>query len=394
MIEFKLYNTAKDLPKETWNSLTSHDVFLQQHYLEAFEKVSPTTISMYYLGVFNDNRLAGVAIIQRVQLYLKDMFRNGGATCFKEYVKKVLSRILKGNILVVGNLTHTGQHGIYYDKSAISQTDFINTIFRAVNDLQSIIKIQTQKRVRMILFKDYFEKDMIHLETGLFESERFYKLKVQPNMIMHTRNTWLNEQDYVADKTTKYRTRYKRARKRKKDVLTKELTVEDLKKYSETIYSLYKNVSNNASFNTFILPENHFLSLKENLLEDFRVFGYFLEDHLIGFYSLILNKDILETYFLGYDSEHQYTNQLYLNMLYDMASFAIDNKFKTIVYARTAMEIKSSVGASPKQMFIYLKLTNLIANTLLKQGFNLMNPKQEWKERNPFKKEKPLKVKS
>ena len=102
--------------------------------------------------------------------------------------------------------------------------------------------------------------------------------------------------------------------------------------------------------------------------------------------TISVNNKSLETYFLGYDSEHQHSNQLYLNMLYDMAVYAINNGFESVVYARTAMEIKSSVGAQPEPMFIYLKYTNSFVNALLKQIFNLMNPTQKWEERRPFKK--------
>ena len=147
---------------------------------------------------------------------------------------------------------------------------------------------------------------------------------------------------------------------------------------------MYLNVSNNAKFNTFLLPENHFFSLKNHLKDSFKIFGYYLDGELVGFYTLILNNDVLETYFLGYYSEHQYNNQLYLNMLYDMAKFAIDNHFKTVVYARTAMEIKSSVGAKPISMQVYIKHTNWVVNAILKQIFSLMNPKQNWEERHPF----------
>lgn len=115
------------------------------------------------------------------------------------------------------------------------------------------------------------------------------------------------------------------------------------------------------------------------------MFGYYLDNRIIGFYTLILNYGALETYFLGYDRKHQYANQLYLNMLYDMAGFAIQNKFETVVYARTAMEIKSSVGALPEGMVMYMKHTNRWANAILRIIFNFMNPSQKWKERHPFK---------
>ena len=386
MIVFKIYTSAVDLPKNEWNGLTSHDIFLQTHYLEAFEKACPNTICVYYVGVFNKKELVGVAVIQRVQLYLKDMFRHEGATRFKEALQNTLSKFLKGNILVVGNLTHTGQHGLFVDQTKISQTQFIKKIYEACEELTKWIRIERKRKIRLILFKDYFKNDSIHLEQSFFELKKFYKMQVQPNMIMKPRKSWLNTQDYVADMTTKYRSRFNRARQKRRMVITKELNIEDIKNHSIDLYKLYKNVSKNASFNTFILPKQHFLILKEHLLDNFKVFGYYLNNELIGFYTVILNNKSLETYFLGYDSEHQHANQLYLNMLYDMAAYAINNRFESVVYARTAMEIKSSVGAQAETMFIYLKYTNSFVNALLKQIFNLMNPAQKWEERRPFKK--------
>ena len=107
---------------------------------------------------------------------------------------------------------------------------------------------------------------------------------------------------------------------------------------------------------------------------------------MVGFYSLIINDNELETYFLGYNQSVQHQHQMYLNMLYDMACFGIENNFKKVVFARTAMEIKSSIGAKPYTMHIYLKHTNnFVANTMLKLIVKYMNPIREWQERHPFK---------
>ena len=391
-IEFKSYKSVKNLPKESWDGLVNSDVFLQTRYLEAASKALPDTISMCYIGVFKNNKLVGIAIIQRVQLYLSDMFRHDESSKLKDFVRNLLSKVLKGNILVVGNLMHTGQHGIHFNQKEISYTQFLDIIFEAVEKLKKEIKLEFNKTIRLILFKDYFEKDLIHSEKDMFNTHKFNKLLVQPNMMMSIRNAWLTEQNYVANMTTKYRTRYKRARKKSEEIVVKELNLTELIDASKTLYSLYKNVSDNAAFNTFVLPEDHFWRLKEGLKDDFKVFGYLLDGELIGFYTLILNNKDLETYFLGYDSEHQYSNQLYLNMLYDMAAYAINNRFKTVIYARTAMEIKSSVGAKPKPMFMYLKYTNRLVNAILKQIFKLMNPSQDWDERHPFKNEEPDKT--
>ncbi|WP_053990684.1 GNAT family N-acetyltransferase [Mangrovimonas sp. TPBH4] len=383
MIDFKIYSSVAELPK-SWDPLVGHDIFLQEAYLKALEKASPSNITWYYVGFFIEEELVGVVIFQRVQLYLEDIFRNPDDHCLEQRFKNMVSKVLKGNVLVVGNLMHTGQHGIYFN-DAINGGEKIEVIFKALTTLQNRIKQQSGKKIRLWLFKDFFETDPIHKQLSLFESYDISKVSAQPNMLMNVRANWQSMDDYVASLNKKYRRRYRTAKKKSNGIITKELTLEEIENFSETLYALYKNVSDNAKINTFILPKNHLYSLKKHLKEQFRVIGYFLEDTLVGFYSLILNKEILETYFLGYDSEHQYENQLYLNMLYDMAQFGIENSFKTIAYCRTAMEIKSSVGAKAIPMSMYMKHTNGLLNVLLQQIFKLMNPSRQWEERHPFR---------
>ncbi len=384
LIHFTTYNTVKEFPAE-WNGLVAHDIFLQTQYFAALESVTPNNISWFYVGVFSDEELVGVAVIQRVDLYLEDIFRNYKDSCYRQKFKHFVSKFLKGNMLVVGNLMHTGQHGIYFEPNLISQSKYLETVYEALETLKQTIKIKHRKRIRIIMFKDFFTEDLIHQESQFFQSKKFHKISVQPNMILNVQPHWANLDDYLAEINTKYRQRYKVARKKAVRILKKELTLQDIEQQSNRLYELYKTVSDNAKINTFILPKGHFCALKCELKTNFKVFGYYLDDILIGFYTLILNGNILETYFLGYDKIHQYQNQLYLNMLYDMLEFAIQNKFASIVYARTAMEIKSSIGAKPKKMYVYLKHTNPFMNASLQGIFQFMNPSQDWEQRHPFK---------
>jgi hypothetical protein len=384
LIDFKIFNSFKQLPPE-WDGFVAHDIFLQKAYFQGLEQASPKSISLNYVGVFKNEILVGMAIVQRVELYLKNMFRNESDSLFVENFKNTVSKLLKGNLLVAGNLTHTGQHGVYFNVEEISQKEFLLQVYQAILQLKNEIKIKDKKRIRMIMLKDFFYNDSIHQELDFFTNQQIHKVSVQPNMILEVKNNWKHFDNYLTDLNKKYRDRYKTARKKAKNIQKRELDLEEIKENSALLHKLYKNVSDHAKVNTFILPENHFYSFKSHLNENFKVFVYYLDKELIGFYSLILNDKALETYFLGYDSEHQYENQLYLNMLYDMVSYGIENNFSSIVYARTAMAIKSSVGAKPTKMFIYMKHTNWIMNTLLKYIFKLMNPKQNWEERHPFK---------
>jgi len=159
----------------------------------------------------------------------------------------------------------------------------------------------------------------------------------------------------------------------------------DIENHKTTINDLYNNVAKNAPFNTFFLSENHFYELKKQLGHNFLFYGYFLDEKLIGFNTLIKNGDAIDTYFLGYDDEHQRDMMVYLNMLYDMVGYSIKKGFKKIIFARTALEIKSSVGAKPYEMVGFMQHSNPLINTFIGKIFKSLEPETVWQERNPFK---------
>ncbi|WP_142784506.1 peptidogalycan biosysnthesis protein [Changchengzhania lutea] len=384
MINFKLYNSVTDLPA-AWDDLPVDDIFLKSAFLKALEDSSPANISSYFLGVFKEETLVGIGIIQRVEMYLDDVFRKTSNHYLKRFGKVLISKIVKGNALVVGNLMHTGQHGIYFNSEKVNQDEFLGIVSEALKELSVSIKDTFNKKIRIITFKDYFENDQIHTSKAFFLKRNLYKAQVQPNMVFQVKNEWTSFEDYLAALNKKYRRRYRTARKKRQAIHCKELTLEDVNTLSQRLYTLYENVSDNARVNSFKLHDRHFYYLKLQLKDNFKLFGYFLEGNLVGFYTLILNHDKLETYFLGYNQDLQQQGQLYLNMLYDMASFGIQHNFKQVIYARTAMEIKSSIGAKPEGMYIYLKHTNnVIANTVLKLIVKYANPIRAWEARHPF----------
>ncbi|WP_248724571.1 GNAT family N-acetyltransferase [Seonamhaeicola sp. ML3] len=385
MIAHKIYSATHEIPSD-WDRLPSNDVFLKTPFLKGLEASTPSNISSYYVGVFKADKLVGIAIIQRVQMYLDDVFRRNTNSFIKQTGKQLVSSFVRGNALVAGNLMHTGQHGMYYDAAEITQNEFLNSIQKAIKDITLEIKEKFNKKIRIIVFKDYFQDDAIHDCTTFFKEQNLYKIQVQPNMIFEISNTWKSQEDYISSFNKKYKRRYRTARKKSKDLVCKELDENYIEKHSKDLFRLYETVSDNAGINSFKLSENHFLSLKKSLKDEFKVFGYFLNEALIGFYTLILNNDRLETYFLGYNKALQHKYQMYLNMLFNMACFGIENHFKTVVFARTAMEIKSSIGAKPHTMDVYLTHTNnFIANTVMKCVVKYMNPIRQWEERHPFK---------
>jgi len=148
---------------------------------------------------------------------------------------------------------------------------------------------------------------------------------------------------------------------------------------------LYRNVVDGAGFNLFILPDLYFYHLQYYLGDKMNCTGYFDGDTLVGFYTSIKNHNDLDAHFLGYDKATNKTSQLYLNMLYDLVSEAIELGTDQLIMSRTAMEIKSSVGAEAKPMFLYMQATSPLLNKLLPRALSYFVPKTNWQARSPFK---------
>ena len=102
---------------------------------------------------------------------------------------------------------------------------------------------------------------------------------------------------------------------------------------------------------------------------------------------VIKNYDVLDAHFLGYDPVYLQENQLYLNMLYDLVREGIDKKVAQIDMSRTAVEIKSTVGAIPYDMFLYLKHTNAMLNKTVDFVLGLVKPEEQYVIRSPFRDE-------
>ena len=74
-LDFKIYNATTEIPVE-WNLMQNDDLFLKTQFLKALECSCPKNITPFYIGVFKAHKLVGIAILQRVQMYLDDAFRN------------------------------------------------------------------------------------------------------------------------------------------------------------------------------------------------------------------------------------------------------------------------------------------------------------------------------
>ena len=378
-ITFKIYNSVEDLPS-LWDTVAQSNVFLQTPYLSVLEHSAPVNMECFYIGIFEENDLIGVSLAQYLDLNKLESFGERDK-CFKTFIRNFIFKNFASHTLFLGNNMITGQNGYAFSK----EIDFewiSRVLLQSAEEITSYFK-KKGITIHLVSFKDFYEDCAVELRK--FRFSETYEFNTQPNMIFYLNPNWKTMDDYVEALSKKYRDQYKRAIKKFNGIQVKNLSYEEVIQYESTIYDLYHYVAKNAPFNTFFLAENHFSVLKGQCGNRFQIFGYFLKDKLVGFHTLLLNDDVLETYFLGYDETVQKENMLYLNMLYNMTSYGIENGFQRIIFGRTALEIKSSVGATPVKMSGFIYHNNKWINKYIGKIFKQLEPELNWQQRHPFK---------
>ena len=378
-LTFKIYTETANLPKG-WNELATNNIFLTLEYLQVLEDSMPNNMICHYIGIFKEENLSAIALAQFLDLNKLESFGDRDK-CIKTAIRNFVFKNFASHVLFIGNNMLTGQNAFALadekDKKQVLQTLKLASV-----ELRKNFKVSGLP-IHLISFKDFYPEEVPDFQLPEFQNN--YQFSSQPNMVFNIDPSWKSDQDYINALTKKYRDQYKRARKKAEGLEKRKMHLQEIIDQEETIYDLYHHVAKNAPFNTFFLAKNHFSTFKKLLKDRFLFYGYFLDGKLIGFNTLIKNGEAMDTYFLGYDDSIQRYKMLYLNMLYDIIAYSINKGFKEVIFARTALEIKSSVGAKPIQMAGYIEHANPLLNRFMKKVFDYLEPETVWKERSPFK---------
>lgn len=376
---YQIYSSIAQLPKK-WDEVAYENAFLQTPYLKVLEESAPSNMKCFYVGIFENNSLIGVALAQYLDLNKLESFGERDQ-CIKTFIRNFIFKNFASHALFLGNNMITGQNGYTFNKEINTMT-IAEILSKCADEITSYFKKQDIK-IHIVSFKDFYHESATELKKSTFSL--LYEFNTQPNMIFELQNQWKTNTEYIEALTKKYRDQYKRAHKKFEGIETRELSLDEIILKENRIYELYFHVAKNAPFNTFFLAKNHFSSFKRQCGPKFILVGYYLKNELVGFHTLLVNGKTLETYFLGYDEQIQKEKMLYLNMLYNMTQFGIENQFKKIIFGRTALEIKSSIGAKPVIMSGFIYHTNKWINRILPKIFPNLEPSLVWQQRHPFK---------
>jgi hypothetical protein len=388
-----VYERLADVPY-CWDALTeTAQPTLQRRILRAIEAAPPADTKPIYL-VFHENKQPiGVAYCQLIDFKASESISSKPLgnekeclfTSLGKYFKAFVSKKVQFHTLVCGNLLLTGEHTHAF-RADIAPERAFKILSNGVEIAREALEQQLKIDIKITLFKEFFETTIAH--TTALREQYAYEFTVQPSMIFHLNPTWKTIDDYMAAISSKYRMRAKRAFKKMNGLDCRDLDLTDLEQYQDDMHLLYQAVRNTAEFNLIYLQKQYFTTLKKHLQDDFLVKGYFEQGKMVGFITALRNGKEMEAHFLGLDDRFNASHQLYLNMLFELLRIGFDWQSETIVYARTALEIKSSIGAKPYVMYNYLRHKNPLSSKMLKSLFQYLQPTPPvWQPRHPFSSE-------
>ena len=394
-ISVLIYHSINDVNGDWDAAAPEHNLFLQKKYLQLLENNPPENVHFVYMLYYKRSKPIGVAIGQVGNFSAEKSINENNEPDEKEnpstlsivtnFIKSFFAKKVDITALVCGNALLTGEsHNICFREGEVS----VEEEFHILNDTMKFVQRELDKKgvyIALTYLKEYHQRQRPQAQQFLVEKNKFHEFTAQPNMVLYFRDDWKNFEDYLAAMSSKYRVRVKRAFKKGVAIQRKVFDIQDIEDNLDRIYDLYSRIAEGSVFNLVKLNPKYFVALKAKLGADFTMIGYYIEGELTAFFTTIKNYHELEAHFLGYDEAFNREHQMYLNILYDIIKIGFDQKCRSVVFARTALEIKSSVGAEPHEMYWYLRHRNKVSNRFLSQIVDYLNPKDDWVQRKPFK---------
>lgn len=378
------FSDVDKIPSKIWEDLSIENNYLSFSYLKALEK-NHSEIDFYYI-ILKDNKDNAIAL---ATIQIVDFYINSVKDDYQNIVKKIQKfgkklHLLKNEqrltILVCGNPFISGEHGLAINLEK-NRKRVLNQLVEAISHLVDSTK-SLKRSVDVFLLKDFLNESLSITKT--VEKYNYHPFSVEPNMVLKLKKEWQNFDDYLAAMKTKFRVKAKRAQTLSEPLKIVKVTQENFSSQIKAIDQLYRKVADNSAFNLVNFNTATYGDFIKKFHENYFLQTYWLNDLMVGFISGLIEGNSLDAHFVGIDYNLNKEYAIYQRILYDYVRIGIDHKLKSINFGRTASEIKSSIGAVPEELTMYIRHKKTIPNKLLKLFLQRVEPKS-FKQKQPFK---------
>lgn len=364
------------LPFE-WDELVGdRSLIHQRHYLEALERCPPPRTRLVLALAWDGPLLRAAAVFHLVELRVGELGRTASESSWPvRAFLRTMGTLGLGtpHMLLCGNVLHSDASGLVCSG--------VENPAALLHSMTETVRHQARVPVRLVVCTAP-DVGPHHIDLPGLGYHRVST--AQPTMRLDIPPEWTSWADYLAALRTKYRQRAKSARKRGKALVRTRLTADEIIEKADVIDGLLAPVLERAEVVLAPITATSLAALQRQLGDEMQLVLYVHDDQPVGFAVSLRHSGELDAMVVGLDDACNRDLKLYQNILYDYVEHAIHTGASTVAFGRCALEIKSTVGASPHHFDVFVRHPRWLAHTVLGGVLRWLTADQ-WTPRSPFK---------
>lgn len=318
----------------------------------------------------------GVAVVEdtRAESHQLEHHMASRSTWFKFLSRRLHGRngVLRFPVRVMGSVLGSGGHAYRFAPSVppAQRRELVSSAL-----VQSLRQRPGHAHPRVALVKDFplHDAEAGGRSGGSRWLPDWVDLEFDPVMRLPLDPGWTGLDDYLGALRTKSRTKVKRILTCSESCSLTEWNLAEVEEHAQALYELYAQVYEEASFRLGYLVPGDLVAAKRQWGDDFKVQVIHHGDRLVAFQCGYVTRTTVEAFFVGFHRGLNRDLSLYQRMLVEFIRWGIEAGAKEVVMGRTALDIKSSVGALPEHWYCSVHFKN----PLLQRGARLA-AKQYW----------------
>ncbi|MEM7658026.1 MAG: hypothetical protein AAF399_18010 [Bacteroidota bacterium] len=387
--QVSVFERSDQVPAEDWNRLLSaQDWLLGLPYLGSVESSCDDQVTPAYVLVYQADQPVYLTYFQLIECgeaqlsWINELVQNHDPSpnWFQRRVirwlenrnkRKPFQLLLQGNALLTTEQNFCASPQLTQDQLGCIQAEVLHQIQSAFPELDGV------------LYKDV-PSTQTHLHDSLTQAG-FYPIQAEPEMRLSLPAEWEEFADYRSALKSKYRQRLKSTYKKSLPLEVRLMNAEEVLNHQREIIALFKQVANEEKFHLALPGPAYFFRILKAEPNQVQCFGYWDKQRLVSFAFLLKNTHQGHiAHFIGMEPRRNQIQKVYLRMLYDQIGQSLQDQANQLSMGRTAMEIKSTIGATPVELTNYFWVRASWFRRFLAR-FVPQLPSLDWTQRHPFK---------
>lgn len=373
--QFVFSGSISFIKSHDWDAIADNNsIFLSRKYLSAIENCPPGNTSQIYAVAYSDGEPVLIMACQVAEI--------GGERLMKieNGVGNKLAKNYRERVLVCGNLVSSGLHGVAFANDLDGETGW-RLVSEIIYKIRRIEKLDG--KIDFALIKDIKEEQLD--ASAVIERYSYRRIQTDPDMVLELEENITSFDNYLKTLTSKYRSRINKVINtiEQAGYRCERLGLDE--EVDSRLHSLYLNVERQAKTRLATLSVGYFLALSKELGENFVCYGIVKNEDIIGFISVIKDRENAVAYYVGFDYKVNEELPIYFRLLHFVVEAAIDMQCKKILFGRSALEPKASLGAKPVDTYVWTRHRVPVVNYFVRSLFRNI-PFDEAPNRTVFKK--------